>query len=211
MPSTNWANSGSASTSGCQARPSWARLYWWRGLMVAPGSSWPVLGSLSNGFFYRPITPYLAILNARTMLVGFRKLTGASRTGELPRTQRFRAALQRRRQRLDGAVVESTARLLPLIALLDALQAPPTQESIFRTWRKKLRAHWDDAYAELQAGHSRHRALASALQTFADLLREEARDISPEEWQRAARELALATLKNAPGLISAAQQARLLA
>jgi hypothetical protein len=154
--------------------------------MVAPGSSWPVLGSLSNGFFYRPITPYLAILNARTMLVGFRKLTGASRTGELPRTQRFRAALQRRRQRLDGAVVESTARLLPLIALLDA-------------------------YAELQAGHSRHRALASALQTFADLLREEARDISPEEWQRAARELALATLKNAPGLISAAQQARLLA
>ena len=69
----------------------------------------------------------------------------------------------------------------------------------------------DAAYAALQAEHPRHRGLAHALQGLADLLRDEARDISPEEWQRAARELALATLKNAPGLISVAQQARLLA
>ncbi|MBO2032496.1 hypothetical protein J4D99_13955 [Siccationidurans ginsengisoli] len=145
------------------------------------------------------------------MQVGFRKLAGASRASELPRTQRFRAAVRQRRRRLDGAVVESAARLMPLVALLDALQAPPAQESVFRTRRKKLRAHWDAAYAELQAVHPRHRALAHALQSVADMLRDEARDISPEEWQRAARELALATLKNAPGLISVAQQARLLA
>ncbi|QKG55744.1 hypothetical protein GKZ68_03260 [Hymenobacter sp. BRD128] len=145
------------------------------------------------------------------MQVGFQKLAGASRAGELPRTQRFRAAVRQRRQRLDGAVVESAARLLPLVVLLDTLQAPPIQESVFRTRRKKVRAHWDAAYAALQAEHPRHRALAHALQGLADLLRDEARDISPKEWQRAARELALATLKNAPGLISVAQQARLLA
>lgn len=150
------------------------------------------------------------------MPVGFRKLAGASHADRVPRTQRFRAAVRQRRQRLDGAVVESAARLLPLVALLAALQAPPTQESVFRTWRKKLRAHWDTAYAALQAAPhgsvgAGHRALAHALQTLADLLRDEARDISPEEWQQAAKELALATLKNAPGLISAVQQARRLA
>lgn len=147
---------------------------------------------------------------------GFRKLAEASRAGGLPRTQRFRAAVRQRRQHLDGAVAESAARLLPLVALLAALQAPPAQESVFRTWRKKLRAHWDTAYAALIAAPpgptgASHRALAHALHTLADLLRDEARDIGPEELQQAARELALATLKNAPGLISAVQQARLLA
>jgi hypothetical protein len=123
--------------------------------------------------------------------------------------------VRQRRQRLNGAVVESAVRVLPLVALLATLQAPPTQESVFRTWRKKLRAHWDTVYATLQAApHGpagpNHHALAHALQTLAELLRDEARDISPEEWQRAARELALATLKNAPGLISVVQQAQRL-
>lgn len=150
------------------------------------------------------------------MPVSFRKLAGGRRVGELPRTQRFRAAVRQRRQRFDGAVAESAARLLPLVALLTALQAPPTQESVFRTWRKKLRAHWDTAYAALQAApHGPagpdHHALAHALHTLAELLRDEARDLSPEEWQRAAKELALATLKNAPGLISVVQQAQRLA
>ncbi|NML63815.1 hypothetical protein HHL22_01225 [Hymenobacter sp. RP-2-7] len=150
------------------------------------------------------------------MPVRFRKLAEASRVGEPPRTQRFRAAVRQRRQRLDGAVAESAARLLPLVAIVAALQSPPIQESVFRTWRKKLRAHWDTAYAALQAAPCGpagpgHHALAHALHTLAELLRDEARDISPEEWQRAAKELTLATLKNAPGLISAVQQAQRLA
>jgi hypothetical protein len=134
----------------------------------------------------------------------------------VPRIQQFEAAVRQRRQHLDGAVAESAVRLLPLVSLLAALQAPPAQESVFRTWRKKLRAHWDTAYAVLLAAPRGpagpgHHALADALHTLADLLRDEARDISPEEWQQAAKELALATLKNAPGLISAVQQAQRLA
>ena len=148
---------------------------------------------------------------AKRIALHFQKLAARPRPGQSPRAQQFRAAVHQRRQRLDGAVAESAVRLLPLVALLDALQPQLAQESVFRTRRKKLRAHWDAAYAELQAEYPRHRALTHAFQALADLLREEARDISPEEWQQAAKELALATLKNAPGLLSAAHQARLLA
>ena len=148
---------------------------------------------------------------AKRIAFQLQKLAAGHRLDDgLPHAQRFSAAVRQRRQRLDGAVAESAAKLLPLVALLDALQPQLAQESVFRTRRKKLRAHWDAAYAELQAEHPRHRALAHAFQALADLLREEAHDISPEEWKQAAKELALATLKNAPGLISAAQQARLL-
>ena len=153
---------------------------------------------------------------AKRIVLGFRQQREASRPGSLPRIQQLEAAVRQRRQHLDGAVAESAVRLLPLVALLAALQAPPAQESVFRTWRKKLRAHWDTAYAVLLAAPRGpagpgHHALADALHTLADLLRDEARDISPEEWQQAAKELALATLKNAPGLISAVQQAQRLA
>jgi hypothetical protein len=102
-----------------------------------------------------------------------------------------------RRQRLGGAVAATATRLLPLVALLDAIQPQVTNESVFRTRRKKIRAHFDMVYAELQA--------------LTDLVREETRDISKDEIKQAAKEVALATLKNAPALINVAHQARLLA
>jgi hypothetical protein len=116
----------------------------------------------------------------------------------------------RRRERLQGAVAGTATKLLPLLALADALQPQLTQESIFRTRRKKLKAHLAEVYAELQAERPRRQALTHAFQALADLVREEAQDISPDEWKQAAREVALATLKNAPALINTAYQARLL-
>lgn len=127
------------------------------------------------------------------------------------RARRLREAVRRRRQRLDGVVISTATQLLPLVALLDALQPQLAQESVFRVRRKKLRAHWAIAYAELQAEHPRHRVLAHAFQVLTELVRDETRDISPEEWRQAAKELALATLKNAPALLSAAQQMQRLA
>ncbi|MGI4737010.1 MAG: hypothetical protein ACRYG7_17710 [Janthinobacterium lividum] len=119
------------------------------------------------------------------------------------------AALLRSR-RLNGAVVATTAKLLPLVALLDAIQPQVTNESVFRTKRKKIRAHFDLAYQELRAEHPRRQALTHAFQALAELVLEETRDVSKDELKQAAKEVVLATLKNAPALINVAHQARLL-
>jgi hypothetical protein len=115
-----------------------------------------------------------------------------------------------RRQRLGGAMAATATKLLPLVALLDTIQPQVANESVFRTRRKKIRAHFDVVYAELQAERPRHKALAHTFQALTDLVREETRDISKDELKQAAKEVVLATLKNAPALINAAHQARLL-
>ncbi|MGI4884846.1 MAG: hypothetical protein ACRYFR_07795 [Janthinobacterium lividum] len=115
-----------------------------------------------------------------------------------------------RRQRLAGAAATTATKLLPLVALLDAVQPAAGQESVFRVRRRKIRVHLALVYQELQAERPRRRALAHAFQTLAYLVREETRDISPDELKQAAKEVALATLKNAPALLNAAHQARLL-
>ena len=125
-------------------------------------------------------------------------------------TSEAEAAAARRRARLDEAVVVTATKLLPLVALLDAVQAQAANESVFRVRRKRIQLHLAVAYAELRVPQPRRRALAHAFQTLAELVREETRDISPDELRQAAKEVALATLKNAPALINAAHQARLL-
>jgi hypothetical protein len=116
-----------------------------------------------------------------------------------------------RRQRLGGAVAATATKLLPLVTLLDAIQPQVANESVFRTRRKKIRAHFDEVYAELQAERPRHKALAHTFQALTELVREETRDISKDELKQAAKEVVLATLKNAPALLNVAHQARLLA
>jgi hypothetical protein len=117
----------------------------------------------------------------------------------------------RRHERLTEAVATTATRLLPLIALLDAIQPQVTQESVFRAKRKKIKQHWLLVYEELHAERPRRQALTHAFQALADLVLEETKDISKDELKQAAKEVALATLKNAPALINAAHQARLLA
>jgi hypothetical protein len=121
------------------------------------------------------------------------------------------AAQALRRQRLTEAVATTATKLLPLIALLDAIQPQLAQESVFRARRKKIKQHWTLVYEELHAERPRRQALTHAFQALADLVLEETKDISKDELMQAAKEVALATLKNAPALINAAHQARLLA
>lgn len=127
-----------------------------------------------------------------------------------PSASESEAAAARRRERLDEAVVATATKLLPLVTLLDAVQAQAANESVFRTRRKKIQLHLAEAYAELRVPQPRHLVLTHAFQTLAELVREETRDISPDELKQAAKELVLATLKNAPALINVAHQAQLL-
>jgi hypothetical protein len=115
-----------------------------------------------------------------------------------------------RRQRLDSAVIATAAKLLPLIELLDAIQPQVANDSIFHTRRLRMDAHIKRAYAELRAEKPRRKALLHAFKAIGELVREETQDIGKDELKQAAREVVLATLKNAPGLISAAHQAQLL-
>ncbi|HEX8507277.1 MAG TPA: hypothetical protein VF630_18075 [Hymenobacter sp.] len=116
-----------------------------------------------------------------------------------------------RRQRLRGAVLATAAtKLLPLVELLDSLQPQVANESVFRTRRRKLQEHLKEAYAELRAEKPKHRVLLHAFKAMGELVVEETRDISHDELKQAAKEVVLATLKNAPALLNAAHQARLL-
>ena len=112
--------------------------------------------------------------------------------------------------RLSSAVVSTATKLLPLVQLLDAIRPHVANESVFRVRRRKLDAHLKKEYAELRAENPRRRALLHVFKVMGELVVEETRDISPDELKQAAKEVVLATLKNAPGLINAAHQARLL-
>ena len=116
-----------------------------------------------------------------------------------------------RRPSLSGAVATTATKLLPIVALLDAIQPSVTKESVFRVRRRKIKQHFAEVYAELHAERPRHEALLHAFQALAELVQEETRDISKDELKQAAKEVVLATLQNAPALINIAHQARLLA
>lgn len=117
----------------------------------------------------------------------------------------------KRRHRLSGAVITTAAtKLLPLVELLDTIQPYVSNESVFRTRRRKFDAQLALAYAQLKAEKPKRKVLLHAFKTMGELMVEETRDISRDELKLAAKEVVLATLKNAPALISAAHQARLL-
>ncbi|WBA40390.1 hypothetical protein [Hymenobacter canadensis] len=120
------------------------------------------------------------------------------------------AILRRRRRRLEGTVVATATKLLPLLELLDAIKPHAASESVFRTRRRKINAQLALAYAQLRQERPKRETLVLAFQTIGELVREEAHDISKDELKEAAREFVLATLKNAPAIINAAHQAKLL-
>ncbi|UYZ59678.1 hypothetical protein [Hymenobacter latericus] len=112
--------------------------------------------------------------------------------------------------RLNRAMISGACKLLPLVTLLNSVQRQLAQESVFHIRRKNMQAHVAEALAELRTERPRRQALSQAVQTLTELVQEEIRDIHRDEVKQAAKEVALATLKNAPALIKAAQQARLL-
>lgn len=120
------------------------------------------------------------------------------------------APRRRRRTQLNGAVVSTATKLLPLIELLETIQPHIASESVFHAKRVKINAQVGLVYAQLRAEQPKRKALLHAFRTLSNVVREETREISKDEVKDAAREFVLATIKNAPGLISAAHQAGLL-
>ncbi|AYA35990.1 hypothetical protein D3Y59_02315 [Hymenobacter oligotrophus] len=112
--------------------------------------------------------------------------------------------------RLNRVMVSGACKLLPLVTLLNSVQRQLAQESVFHIRRKHMQARVAEALAELRTERPRRQALSQAVQALTVLVQEEIRDIHRDEVKQAAKEVALATLKNAPALIKAAQQARLL-
>ena len=115
-----------------------------------------------------------------------------------------------KRRRLEGAVVGTATKLLPLVKLLETIQPHVANESVFRTRRKKINAQIAIVYAQLRTEKPKRETLTRAFQTIGELVVEESKDISKDELKQAAKEFVVATLKNAPALINAAHQARLL-
>lgn len=115
-----------------------------------------------------------------------------------------------RSQRLNAAAATTAAKLLPLVRLLETLQPLVVNDSVFHIKRVKIQEEMTRAYGELLAEKPRHKALLLAFKTLGELVREEAHDLSKDELKQAAREVVLATLKNAPQLIRVAHEARLL-
>ena len=115
-----------------------------------------------------------------------------------------------RHPRLNEAAVATAAKLLPLVKLLEAMQPLVANDSVFHLRRLKMKEEMARAYAELRAEKPRRRALLHVFKIMTELVAEETRDISKDELKQAAREVALATLRHAPQLISAAHNARLL-
>jgi|GEM_PF-5972303 len=72
-----------------------------------------------------------------------------------------------RRHRLAGEAAITATKLLPLVALLDAVQPAAPQEPVFRAQRKKIQLHLALVYKELQAERPRCHILAHAFQTLA--------------------------------------------
>ena len=113
-----------------------------------------------------------------------------------------------RPSRRTAAAEAAATRLLPLVQLLETIQVHMADDSIFHTKRVKIQEEMTRAYGELLAEKPRHQALLLAFKTLRELVKEETRD--KDERKQAAKELVMATLKNAPKLISVARQARLL-
>lgn len=115
-----------------------------------------------------------------------------------------------KRQRLDGAMLSTATKLLPLVKLLETIQPVVANDSVFHTRRLKINAQIALIYEQLREERPKRKALSLAFKTMGDLVLEETRDISKDELKQAAKEVVLATIKNAPAIISAAHQAKLL-
>jgi hypothetical protein len=146
----------------------------------------------------------------RKQLLQLRPWKKATQKQQLGDEPAFESALPSHQLRIDAAMVATATKLLPLLALLDTVQAQVASESVFHARRKKIQLHLAVAYEELRAERPRRLALAHSFQILSELVREETQDISPDELKQAAKEVALATLKNAPALLNVAHQARLL-
>ncbi|GGG35838.1 hypothetical protein [Hymenobacter glacieicola] len=110
----------------------------------------------------------------------------------------------------DKLLVSAATRLVPLVELLDRIKPHVGHNTVFSTRRHKIDAQIALAYEHLRADQPKRQALTEAFKTLSEFVLEETREVSKDEVKESAKRFVLATLKNAPNLISAAKQSGLL-
>ncbi|MBX0290598.1 hypothetical protein K3G63_09130 [Hymenobacter sp. HSC-4F20] len=110
----------------------------------------------------------------------------------------------------DKLLVSTATRLLPLLELLERIKPHVGNNTVFSSRREKIDAQIALVYEQLKSDQPKRQALTDAFKTLSDFVLEETHEISKDEVKESAKRFVLATLKNAPNLISAAKQAGLL-
>jgi type VI protein secretion system component VasF len=89
-------------------------------------------------------------------------LGGKSSAKHHLRKRQLAGAFAAKRQlHLTDMMAATATKLLPLLAMLDAVQAQANAESVFRTCRRKIQLHMAIAYAELRSERPRRQALST--------------------------------------------------
>ena len=78
-----------------------------------------------------------------------------------------------KRQRLDGAMLSTATKLLPLVKLLETIQPVVANDSVFHTRRLKINAQISLIYEQLREERPKRKALSLAFKTMGDLVLEE--------------------------------------
>ncbi|UYZ63968.1 hypothetical protein [Hymenobacter weizhouensis] len=99
---------------------------------------------------------------------------------------------------------------MPLLELVERVRPHVENDSVFSSRRDKIRAQLRVVQEQLHADQPKRKAVAQAFKILSEFVREEAHDVTKDEVKESAKRFVVATLKNAPQLISAAQQAGLL-
>ncbi|RPD45290.1 hypothetical protein DNI29_18055 [Hymenobacter sediminis] len=133
----------------------------------------------------------------------------ATSTGELPPAALTMPTPIRVGKR-DKLLNSTATRLVPLVELLDRIMPHVGHSTVFSTRRHKIDAQIALAYEQLRSNQPKRQALTEAFHNLSEFVLAETREVSKDEVKESAKRFVLATLKNAPNLISAAKQAGLL-
>jgi hypothetical protein len=112
--------------------------------------------------------------------------------------------------KIDGALVSTAGKLLPLVHLIEAIRPHIATEPVFASRREKINAQMGIVLEQLKTERPKRKALTHAFKTMGDFALESAREVHKDDLKQSAKGFVVATLKNAPSLISAAHQAGLL-
>ncbi|MCB2407316.1 hypothetical protein [Hymenobacter lucidus] len=115
----------------------------------------------------------------------------------------------RRRDKLNGTLVSTAARLLPLLELVERIRPHMDNDSVFTSRREKMNAQLAIIQEQLKSDRPRRETLVQAFKTLSEFVREESHEVSKDEVKESAKRFVLVALKTAPDLIRAAHTAGL--
>ncbi|TGE28441.1 hypothetical protein E5K02_02955 [Hymenobacter metallicola] len=114
-----------------------------------------------------------------------------------------------KQKRLDGAMVATAAKLIPLLELLERIRPHMANDSVFTSRREKINAQMALAQKLLLTDKPKREAIVEAFKMLSEFVREESREVSKDEVKESTKRFVRLTLKAAPDLIRVAHTAGL--